>query len=545
MQVILDRLRRNPAALARLLFASMMVNLLGIASSLYMIHILNRYVVYGVSSTLVTLTVGVLLAIAGEYAFRAMRLHLAAEISSDEDVRMSIGLYGLILTAPLDTLKRRPAEEIEAMVRNVDQEAQAFGAANIAAISDLPFVLFFLFIIFLLSQPLALVTLVVMLVLIFSGWRGQKRMAKPVQQWRGVATRTAALLATALRAAESVRHFRGKGLLIRRWTEVMEDSARIRHVIMGLSSAMTSMAQTIQAMGGVGIIAVGAVLVVEGRLDVGSLIGANILAGRALAPFGRMAFLAEAFKKAEFAMTAAQNFAKTVEAEPETGDSSERCHGHFSLRQVNVQWPGRPIPLFVSLSLNIPTGSICVVTGPNGSGKSTLLHVLAGLQQPTQGQVLLDGIEMRQRAPEWRRRHLGFLPQEPTFLAGTLRENFHAAAEGLTEEAIRHLLVTAGAARFVAEHPLGMDLQLSYDGREIPPGIRRRLALARALAQNGPVMLLDEPTVGLDREGTDAVYTLLITLAKTGKTLIIATHDSNIMKGASQIIDLAQQGAGS
>ncbi|MBF0190752.1 MAG: ATP-binding cassette domain-containing protein [Magnetococcales bacterium] len=539
MKIVLDRLRRNPAALARLLFAALMVNLLGIASSLYMIHVLNRYIVYGVSSTLATLTLGVLLAIAGEYAFRLMRLQLAGEISNDEEIRLSIGLYSLILTAPLDSLKRRPIEELEAMVRGVDQEANTLGAANIAALSDLPFVLMFLLVIALLAPPLAWVTLAAMVLLLVTGWHGQKRLIAPVRQGREVANRFSALLATALRAAESVRHFRGKSLLLERWSAVIQESARVRHELTRLGSAMTARAQTIQAVGNVGVIAVGALLIVDGSLDVGSLIGANILASRAFAPLARLASLGEAFKKAEATMATAQTFARNLEPEGESGSAPLQCQGQIQLRQITMHWPGRPIPLIHALSFQVPPGSICVITGPNGSGKSTLLQMMVGLQPPTAGQILLDGIEMRQLAPEWRRRQLGFLPQEPTFLAGTLRENFLAHDPTLTEETMRQLLTSAGAGRFLAEHPAGLDLGLSHDGREVPPGIRRRFALARAMALDSPILLFDEPTVGLDREGTAVVYTLLITLAKKGKTLIIATHDDNILQGAGQIIDLA------
>ncbi|MBF0126458.1 MAG: ATP-binding cassette domain-containing protein [Magnetococcales bacterium] len=483
MKIVLDRLRRNPAGLTRLLLASLMVNLLGLASTLYMMNILNRYIVYGVSSTLATLTGGVLLAIAGEYAFRAMRLELASELVGDEDARMRIGLFGLILTMPLDSLRRRPVEEVEALVRHVDQEAQALGAGNIAALSDLPFVALFVIILALLATPLAWVTLGFMALLVLAGWRGQRVMVKPASQWRELASRFAALLATALRAGESVRHFRGQKLLLARWSGMVNEGTRIRAELVGLSSATASISQTIQAIGGVGVIAVGAVLIVDGKLDVGTLIGANILASRAMLPLGRLASLIDAFRKADTAYATAHAFAQTAQPEPEAGSVPDRCRGHWQLDQVTMHWPGRIMPLFAGITLNLPSGGILVVTGPNGSGKSTLLHLLVGLQHPTGGRILLDGIEMRQLSLAWRRRHLGFLPQEPTFLAATLRENFLAVEEHLTEEGIRSLLTTTGAARFVAEHPAGLEMTLSHDGREVPPGIRRRLALARALAR--------------------------------------------------------------
>ncbi|MBF0163652.1 MAG: ATP-binding cassette domain-containing protein, partial [Magnetococcales bacterium] len=518
--------------------------MLGIASSLYTIQVLNRYVVYGVTGTLVTLTVGVGLAILGELAFRNMRLRLAAEISGDEETRLTIGLFGLLLTAPMETLRRRPVEELEALVRGVEQEANTLGAANIAALTDLPYLAMFVGIIGLLAPALAWVTLAVMGLLLVAGWLGQKRMNAPVREWREINQRQAGLLATAVRAPESVRHFGGRELLMAGWSRVIHDGAAIRRRMALAGGDAASWAQAIQAMGNVAITGVGALLVVDGQLDVGSLIGVNILAGRAFGPIGRLVSLAEAFKKAEVTLNAAREFARGVEPAPESGSAPLVCRGELTLREVTMQWPGRPVALIQSLSVEIPAGSICVVTGPNGSGKSTLLSLMAGLIRPTGGQILVDGIEMRQLAPEWRRQRLGYLPQEPTFLAGSLGENLGAVDGSLDGERMRALLTRVGAGRFLAEHPAGLDLGLSHDGREVPPGIRRRFALARALAGDAPVMLLDEPTEGLDREATTQVYGLLIELARRGKTLVIASHDESILQGAGRVIDLGRRGGG-
>ncbi|MEO5345745.1 MAG: ATP-binding cassette domain-containing protein [Magnetococcus sp. YQC-9] len=542
MRIVWERLRRHPGALMRLLFAALMINVLGIASSLYTIQVLNRFVVYGVTGTLITLTFGVVLAILGEWIFRNLRLKLAAEVSSDEETRMSIGLFGLLLTVPLDSLKRRPTEELEALVRGIDQEANTLGAANIAALTDLPYLALFVGIIALLAPAMAWVTLAVMGLLLLAGWRGQKRLISPVREWREINQRQSGLLATALRAPESVRQFRGKGLLMTGWSRVAAEGTRIRHDMALSGGHVAAGAQAIQAAGSVALTAIGALLIVDGKLDVGSLIGANILASRAFGPVGRLVSLAESFKKAEATLNAAREFARSVEPEAEIGSVPQTCRGAVTVRQVRMQWPGRPVPLFSGLSAEIPAGSICVVTGSNGSGKSTLLGLMAGLIRPTSGQILLDGIEMRQLGADWRRRQVGFLPQEPTFLAGSLRENLLAAAGTLDEERMRQLIASAGAGRFLAEHPAGLDLYLSHDGKEVPPGIRRRFALARSLAADAPLLLLDEPTEGLDREATAWVYGLLIELAKRGKTLIIASHDATIVQGAGVVIDLAHQG---
>ncbi|MBF0125126.1 MAG: ATP-binding cassette domain-containing protein [Magnetococcales bacterium] len=538
MKELLARMRRNRAGMARLLLASLSVNLLATASSLYVTNVLNRYVAHGVSGTLVTLTLGVVLAIIGEYAFRAMRLRLAEELAGDEESRIVIGLYGLLLTAPVEQLRGRSSAEIESILHGVDRDTQAFGPANIAALSDLPFVLLFIFVIALLSPLLAGATGLVIFMLGWSGWYGQQRLTVPVQQRQALIARLSTLLTTALQAADGIRHFGGQTSLLRRWIAVVEEASAVRRTIVYQNSAIVSLTQAIHALGGVAVTTVGALLIVDGRLDVGSLIGANILANRAFATISRLSHLAEAIKKAEMALVNARAFAAAVQAEPEPGSSPAHCRGHLELCQLGIQWTDRPTPLIHSLSVTIAPGSVCVITGANGSGKSTLLRTVIGLQQPSRGQVLLDGVDVRQLAPEWRRRHLGYLPQHITFIPGTLRDNFLAVASQLSEEEMRHLIVMAGAELLITEHPAGLDRWLSHDGQEIAPGMRRRLALARAIAADAQIMLFDEPSEGLDQRGTAAVYALLINLAKRGKTLLIASHDANIVRGASQVVEL-------
>jgi len=194
--------------------------------------------------------------------------------------------------------------------------------------------------------------------------------------------------------------------------------------------------------------------------------------------------------------------------------------------------------LFESLSVTLAPGALFVVTGANGAGKTTLARLIVGLIRPSRGQILVDGVDLAQVAPEWWRRQLVYLPQEPSFINGTVRENIMAFNPDLDEQGLNTVIRDAGLEKFFATSHQGFDMKLQAGGRDLPVGIRRRLGLARALAVGGNLVVLDEPTEGLDAEGAQQIGRVMNALNKRGCTIIALSHDANIIKGAPNILDL-------
>ena len=183
-------------------------------------------------------------------------------------------------------------------------------------------------------------------------------------------------------------------------------------------------------------------------------------------------------------------------------------------------------------------GSVLVVTGSNGSGKTTLARLLVGLIEPSRGQILVDGVDLAQVVPTWWRRQVAYLPQEPRFLNASLRDNILAFNPELDESGLNQLIDSAGLRPFVSQNLEGFDAMVANNGDNLSLGIRRRLALARALATDGPLAVFDEPTEGLDTEGCAHIYATMNQLAGRGRTIIAFSHDANIVKGTHRVLDL-------
>jgi len=523
MRELFRRFAARPVITAELLLASFFANLLALASPLFVIQVLNRYVAYGIDATLITLTTGVLAAIVLEMGFRQARLMIAATELAERDEQRAVGAFGVMVTAKTEALERVPAGERRETVQGLSTVETTYNAPNMAAVMDVPFALVFVAALFMLNPVLGgIASIFIVGAFLFS--IVNQRLTQPItQQLTQVTGFGNSLVSTASRAADTIRAFGGHEPMMRAWRTFVEHSQ--------------TLTQSLQAVMGVAIIATGAVLVVAGELDVGTMIGANILAARGLGPMIKLAQLSDAMAKAEQALDKVRQLV-LMPVEADGGSALETYTGSVEFRDIAFAHGGAQAPLFESLSLTLQPGSVLLVRGRNGAGKTSLARLLVGLVEPTRGQLLGDGVEVRQMAPAWWRRQIMYMPQEPTFLNDTIRANIEAVNPDLDDEALNRVLRKAGLGPFIDESADGMETPITDNGRTLAVGIRRRLALARAIATEGRLVVFDEPTEGLDQEGCAAVYAIMKELAEAGRTIIVVTADPVIVRGARLILDL-------
>lgn len=537
MSELFKRLKAYPTVSAELGAASLFANILALATPLFVIQVLNRYVAHGVDATLWTLTAGVVMAIAFEAAFRQLRFRIADALSRPFDRANADLIFSILSFARAEALAQIPAGQKREAAQAPDAIAQAYGAISLTAYLDAPFAVLFLFALVLLSPALAAIAFLFVLGVLVLGWANHRAQQGPASELQSTSGGRQALLDSVLGESDTVRAFTAAGPLAERWKKTMTTMDAIAaRLTQRQGGAQTSIA-AIQALMSTSIIAVGGMLVVSGNLDVGLLIGANILAARAMQPIARLTQMAGAMAKAKSAQETLDVFAR-LPRERTQGSALGEYHGGIEFKDLGFAYPGQPVPLFESLSLKLEPGSLFVVSGANGTGKTTLAKLMSGLLVPSRGQILADGVDLTQIAPEWWRRQLIYLPQEPGFINATVRENLKAFNPTLTEKALNAVIREAGLEQFFATSQEGFDMKLSAGGRNLPLGIRRRLALARALSCGGKLVILDEPVEGLDTEGAQQVGRVINALSKRGCTIIALSHDPNIIKGAPHILDL-------
>ncbi|AWZ04399.1 MULTISPECIES: thiol reductant ABC exporter subunit CydD [unclassified Streptomyces] len=203
---------------------------------------------------------------------------------------------------------------------------------------------------------------------------------------------------------------------------------------------------------------------------------------------------------------------------------------------VTLHLPGRPRPVLSDVSFVIAPGERVALTGPSGAGKSTLLALLLGLVQPDEGRILAGGQDLaeldRDGWDDWRRT-IGWVPQRPYLFDRTVADNIRLGDPGATDEEVERAARAAAADGFVRALPDGYATRLGARGTGLSAGQRQRVALARAFLRDAPLVLLDEPTAGLDKESEEAVLAASERLI-AGRTVLVVAHRPRLLHGADR-----------
>jgi ATP-binding cassette subfamily C protein LapB len=534
MKSLLRQLLTQPVRFAELLGATFFIHLLGLAGTLYVILVFNNYLPYGVSATLVTLAAGAIIASLSEAAFRRVRHRLSESAFSASLAHIAQELFTALTRArrlSLESIAQARRQEALHALATLEQLASP---PTVGALLDAPFALVALIALFLISPWLALIALLSIGLAWGATVASRARLQRLTQDCAQQEAASRALATTAIEQPDTVRAFNAQAGLAQRWQAVRAAGQLTRSASASAMAATQNLTTSIAAWQGVAIIGVGAVSAANGELSAGALIGANILAARALAPLLRLASMGDLFARAALAERQITEILR-LPRETDSGVEPTTHDGGIELSDVAFFYPGMTTPLFEHLSLRLAPGSALGVVGGNGSGKTTLACLLCGLIDPVRGQILVDGMDIRQINPAWWRRQIGYLPQEPAFLDATVRENLPVDPDGTRlEEALQ----LSGLRGWLDGTPHGLETPLPGGGRSLAAGVRKRMALARALMAEGRLAVFDEPTDALDDEGCAAVYQAMNVLRSRGVTLVVLTHDPNVLRGVDWILDL-------
>jgi len=533
---ILRRLTSNPLTTIELLIVSLLINLLALAVPIFVIQVLKRYVAYGIDATLATLTGGALLAIIFEFTFRLLRNRMILPIARSSEYHSKILYFSLVSTKAIllnafsDDLRYR-------ILRALKEIEDAYSCPNIAIVLDLPFVPIFLGTLYLLNPSLFLVAGFLVFIGAVVGVGAHLGTRTLTADFLEATGRNNALTQSFFKCVDTVRMFNNGTSIREAWIRSSDQMWHFGQKLDGRKDLGQGFINIVFGLMTISVIGIGAVFVVAGDLGVGELIGANILAARALFPVVRYIQAMGNFAMGATAIKVLNGLG-SLQKENTEGTKIKGFQGVIEFHGVGFTYPATKMPLFQSVSLRLTPGEALVVTGPNGSGKSTLARIILGLLDPGNGKISLDGIDLQQVNPQWWRNQVIYLPQEPYFLDGTIRDNILMPNPTLKNKDLENIVKNVGLKIFFDQSEKGLDAVITNHGLDLSLGIRRRIALARALVNDGQVVLFDEPTEGMDPWGCSVIYQMMNEFIKTGKTIIAISHDKYILQGAKYILNM-------
>ena len=523
-----------------MLLASLFGNLLALVSPIFVILVLNRYIAHGVDTTLATLAIGTVIAIILEYIFRRVRYRFAEVLNENADKQLDISTFDAAKNSKVFPFSQIPSESSREIIASTDSIRQVYSPSNICLLLDVPFAVIFLSTLYFLNPILCYITLVFVTVVSLGVLSGILSLRIPTQNLRQAGGLRAQVIDASVSSPDTIRAFDHSNFLEARWTAATNSIHSLSRYIWDRQNRIQTAIRGATALLTVIIISVGALLVVDGELDVGAMIGANILAARALMPIVGLSQQVDGWVRAGQARRTLADFVK-IPRERTSGTAINKYSGNIEVRNMTFTYPNLGSTLIDEINFSVNGGDVLCISGRNGSGKTTLAKLLTGLLDPSRGQILVGGIDLQQIAPNWWRKQFMYLPQEPYFMNGSIRENFNAFNPDLTAQEIRKLLVDVGLESLADENPGGLDQPVGKAGTNFSLGVRRRLALARALSHDGPLAILDEPTEGIDAIGASYVYRIMNEMVRNGKTIIACSHDREIIRGAHLYLDLNER----
>jgi len=527
------------------ILATVLLNVLSTFIGLFTIHVYDRVIPLKAYATLWALVAGVVIALLFEAAARQLRDYLMDLAARKSDITLSSALFTQALGLRLEHTP--PSSGAFAHQVRQFETVRDFGtSASLAIVTDLPFSLLFIFMIFSVAGKMAIVPLVAILVSIITAlWIQFPLHTLMMQTFRDQSAMMGVLIES-IEGIETLRVTGASGIMSKRYEDLSAATAFSGMKYRILSNIVMTFFNLVQQANTIVMLVWGVYLIHEGELSAGALVGCMMFAGRAIGPVGQFVGLATRFQTAKTALGGLNNLMSLpVERDPTRSYLQKpNIDGSIEVSKLSFSYPatsGHKAPIALNdVSLKIETGERVAFVGKIGSGKSTLLRMIAGLYQPFEGQVKIDGIDIRQIDPVDFRNNIGYVTQDLRLFRGTLRENIFLGRPSASMDAFHEVVALTGLDKIADAHPMGYDMPIGTMGLGLSGGQRQLVALARALITRPKILLMDEPTSAMDMQ-TEALFTKRLEHIVKGRTVIIVTHRPSLLSVVDRVVVMDQQ----
>lgn len=532
-------LRKERKAFRPVLVASAMINTLALSLPLFSMNVYDRVIPNRATSTLWVLGVGVLLAFALEFVLRTARTNVIDQIGRRLDIKLSQKLFGRVLGLPL-AARQGNTGALAARVSEYAVVRDFFASTTIVLMVDLAFLVLFVAVIAYIAGWLALVPIVAMALMAIAGFILQRKVADAARDAQADHGLQQTLLVESVAGMETLKSMAGERSMISRWYNLAEIGSQSQVRLKRINSIAVGLASTFQQITSISLVIGGYYLFDAGKITMGAIIAIVMLASRSLAPAGQIAFL----------LTRARQARQTLETiETLFGVPDERKQGSamvpaaakkatLKLDDLSFGYPEAPVAALDRINLTIKPGERIALIGRVASGKSTLGRLICGLYEPSDGALLVNGIDSRQFRPQDLRKSFRFVGQDATLFTGSIKENLALGSPEAGDAQLIEALRMSGAEEFLARDDAGFDRAVGEQGRRLSGGQRSFLSLARAFVSPAELLFLDEPTGAMDAQTERQFVDRLRGSLQEDQTLVISTHRPALFELCDRIVVL-------
>lgn len=511
-----------------LIASSLAINTLMLAMPIATLQIYDRVLTHPGSGTLLMLCVGVACAVVMETLLRLARSYLTGQVAQAFEQQRSERLVAHTLHSWVEPAQNRHHSEymqaLGAVTRVKDYALQRLLTLSV----DVPYIGIFLLLLWMIGGVLVLVPmLAVSLFGVLVVWGGVKLKHAIRTRNRTDEMRYGYLLET-LAGVHVIKAMGLEPRFIHHYRALQAQAGKSGLAIAGLNHALAAAAALFSQVMVVLVVAGGAPMVMHGTISMGALIACVLLSGRLIQPLQHMLLCWIGYQEFEQAQGQIGQIER-LPLQPLQAQADAAMDGRVQCAQLCFRYHEESAWVVDAVSLALEPGEAVAIGGESSSGRSTLLKLMAGLLPPDAGEVRIDGMNPAHWPPHQLARHVAYLTPEPTLLRGSLMENitgFDASMQERGHELARWL----GLDALVSQLPQGFDTKLEGAQAEtIPPGLRQRVAMVRALLHKPKLILFDQADRSLDREGYHQLFRLLARV-KGKASMVLVADDQNLMR---------------
>jgi PrtD family type I secretion system ABC transporter len=511
---------------------SFFINLLYLVPAIFTLQVFDRVIPSNSVETLVLLLVGVGIALAILLVLDYARLRLQHATGNLIDERLSPPVIQTIVKA---TALAPQALRSDA-IRDVGLLRNLFSANGVTAVFDAPWVIVYVGVIWLFHPVLGLGAAFCATVMLLLAWLNDKFTRATLDTLQAQGLRASRYVEGSLRNAEVLQAMGMTERMLGRWHQQQDTVLELQTRVTRTSVAFTALTKFVRQVIQVGMMSLGAYLVLTQKASAGVMIATTILLGRAVQPVEQLVGSWRTLSDARAAYLRLLEFSKYFDASA-TRVALPRPAGRVVVDAVSFRPPNSDKLLLAGVSLQLEPGEALAIIGPSAAGKSTLARLLTGIWQPSAGKVRLDGVDVS----DWPRADIGpwigYVPQDVELFDGTVAENISRLNE-LDSEAVIKAARRANAHDLIVQLPQGYDTPVGEQGLRLSPGQRQRIALARAMYGDIRLLILDEPNSSLDSDGEIALAQALSNIRAEGVTSVVVTHRPSLIAHVDKILIL-------
>jgi subfamily B ATP-binding cassette protein HlyB/CyaB len=528
-----------------ILLASLVIQLVGLATPLFTQVIIDKVVVHQTQNTLVVLGAALVMFMLFTSAMTWLRQYLVLHTGNRIDAVLGSQVFRHLLHLPAPYFEHRPTGTLVARLHGVETIREFVSGAAVTLILDLPFLFIFLAVMFWYSWQLSLIVLgllgfiAVMSLLMVPVFR--ERLNRQFM----LGARNQAFLTEYIAGMDTVKSLQMEPDVDRKYGELLAAYLAAGFSTKQVGNSYNVVANGVEQIMTLSILIVGALLVMRNEgFTIGMLVAFQMFAGRMSQPMLRLVGLWQEFQQANIAVKRLGDILDLPQ-EPHTltpARENAAGSGMIELADLGFRYGEQNPWLYRNLSLAFKPGRLTVLMGPSGCGKSTLAKLLLGFYLPQEGQIRLDGRDIRHLAANELRASFGVVPQETVLFSGTLYDNLVMAQPHATFDEVISACKAAEIHDVIDTLPAGYQTEIGERGVGLSGGQRQRIAIARALLKRPRILIFDEAVSNLDQHTAEHFARTINTL-KGKVTMIFITHQ--IPKGlhVDEVIALGEHGA--